>query len=127
MSHQLVLTAVGASCAYNLAISGLFLILVQAQESQNAEDWAAGTLHRRRALAGARRRRREVEVRPYKPPLPYRRFSFNHVLPSRSPSIKKGKKRAGEGDLMIQSAAVFADAMKNGMGMLVKGLFGRFS
>jgi hypothetical protein len=83
MSHQLTLTAVGASNAYNLAISGLFLISVQAQltrarESQDAEDWAAGTLHRRRALARARRRRRrEVEVRPYKPPLPYRRFSFN--------------------------------------------------
>jgi hypothetical protein len=84
MSHQLALTTVGASSALQLAISGLFLILVQAQltrarEWQDAEDWAAGALYRRRALARTRRRRRrrEVEVRPYKPPLPYRRFSFN--------------------------------------------------
>jgi hypothetical protein len=44
MSHQLALTAVGASGACNLAISGLFLIVVQGQlararESQDAEDW----------------------------------------------------------------------------------------
>jgi hypothetical protein len=89
MPHELALasTAVAAaSNACNLLISGFSLILLHAQstradeeedEDEDVEAWAAGALQRRRALARDRRRRREVVVRPYKPPLPYKRFSFN--------------------------------------------------
>jgi len=84
MPHELALvtTAVAASSACNLVMSGFFLILLHAQSTRAREDieaWAAGALQRRRALARGRRRRRrrEVVIRPYKPPLPYKRFSFN--------------------------------------------------
>jgi hypothetical protein len=87
MPHELALvsTAVAASSACNLVIGGFFLILLHAQSTrprgvveEDIEAWAAGASQRRRAVArGRRRRRREVVVRPYKPPLPYKRFSFN--------------------------------------------------
>jgi hypothetical protein len=91
MPPQLALltTAVAASSACNLVLAGFFLILVdaelvrareQAVEEEDVETWAAAALQRRRALARARRNRRRVqgaEMRPYRPPLPYRRFSFN--------------------------------------------------
>ena len=86
MPHELVLasTAIAAaSNACNLLISGFSLILhaqstrADEEEEEDIEAWAAGALQRRRALARDRRRRREMVVRHYKPPLPYKRFSFN--------------------------------------------------
>jgi hypothetical protein len=84
MSSQLALltTAVGASTACNLAAAGFFLTVVKAavaRAREDAEHWAAGALRRRRALARLRRirRRREIAIRAYSPPLPYTRFSFN--------------------------------------------------
>jgi hypothetical protein len=90
MPAQLALltTAVAASTACNLVVAGFFLILVDVEFArsrelpveEDVETWAAAALQKRRALARARRSRRrvqEAEVRPYKPPLPYRRFSFN--------------------------------------------------
>jgi len=46
------------------------------------------------------------------------------LLTSRSSSVKKGKMRTEEGDTVVQSATVLADAMKDGMEMLVQGLSG---
>lgn len=46
------------------------------------------------------------------------------LLASRIPAIKRGKMRTEEEDTVFQSATILADAMKDGMEVLVQGLSG---
>jgi hypothetical protein len=50
--------------------------------------------------------------------------SSSGLLTSRSSSVKKGKSRIAEEDVIVQSTAALAHAMKDGMETLVQGISG---